>query len=726
MKFQLTPRTLAMVAGVIFTLGCSPATTFAQGTAFTYHGRLNDGASAANGTYDLSFSIYDAASDGAQQGVTVTSAATPVSNGLFTATLDFGNQFPGANRWLEIAVQTNGGSSFTTLAPRQALTPTPYAITAGSVVSGGLATGTYGNAVTLDNAANNFVGTYSGDGSGLSAVNAYSLNGLTSASFWTLSGNAGADPVTGAFLGTTDNLPLEFKVNGSRALRLEYGSDGGISSEALNVIGGSAANVVSNGVNGALIAGGGAAIYPNRVGGAYASVLGGIANTASGYSSTAMGNSTAVRGDFSTAMGVAVTNNGYASTAMGSHTTVSSDFSSAMGYDNTASGTASTVMGYGSAASGYASTAMGIGNIARGYASTAMGSETIAAGDYSTAGGTGCGAKGVSSTTFGVNNRAFGDYSTALGGMSDAEGASSTAIGAYTSANGDYSLAMGLASQANGLDSTAIGTSTTAEGDYSTAMGFYTHANGVSATAMGDQTTASGNYSMAAGIYANAAYTSSFVWGDSSSGATFSDSGPNQFCIRAQGGVQLDPNTSLFCGSQTRQMLNLWSTEYGIGVQTATTYFRSGNGFAWFQRGVHSNTEDDPGTGGSLLMELRPDGLYVNGTVLSSSDRNAKENFKPVSVQEVLDKVSALPISRWNYKQDTSSEHIGPMAQDFYAAFNVGPDDKHITTIDESGVALAAIQGLNQKLEETRAENAQLKQQLMELKQLVQTLATKH
>src|SRR5262249_27589143 len=97
-------------------------------------------------------------------------------------------------------------------------------------------------------------------------------------------------------------------------------------------------------------------------------------------------------------------------------------------------------------------------------------------------------------------------------------------------------------------------------------------------------------------------------------------------------------------------------------------------------------------------MKLNASGLYVNGTFVSSSDRNAKENFRPLDSREVLSKVAALPLTRWNYKDDTGSEHIGPMAQDFYAAFKVGPDDKHIATIDEGGVALAAIQGLNEKL----------------------------
>ena len=58
-----------------------------------------------------------------------------------------------------------------------------------------------------------------------------------------------------------------------------------------------------------------------------------------------------------------------------------------------------------------------------------------------------------------------------------------------------------------------------------------------------------------------------------------------------------------------------------------------------------------------------------------------------------------MPISAWNYKDDPASRHVGPMAQDFHAAFGLGFDDKHIATVDADGIALAAIQGLNQKLE---------------------------
>ena len=118
---------------LLATLNPQLSTVLAQGTAFTYQGRLNDGAGPATGSYDLTFALYDAVSGPNQVGSTLTNAATPVSNGLFTVTLDFGNQFPGADRWLEIGVRPNGGGAFTTLAPRQPLTATPYAVTAGNL-----------------------------------------------------------------------------------------------------------------------------------------------------------------------------------------------------------------------------------------------------------------------------------------------------------------------------------------------------------------------------------------------------------------------------------------------------------------------------------------------------------------------------------------------------------------------------------------------------------------
>src|SRR5260221_1384916 len=103
--------------------------TWAQGPTFIYQDSLNDNGSPANGTnYGMVFYLYDAPTNGNLLG-NLGIVSVSVSNGLFTVPLDFGTNFPGADRWLEITVQKNG-SGFSTLAPRQKLNPTPYAITA--------------------------------------------------------------------------------------------------------------------------------------------------------------------------------------------------------------------------------------------------------------------------------------------------------------------------------------------------------------------------------------------------------------------------------------------------------------------------------------------------------------------------------------------------------------------------------------------------------------------
>src|SRR5262245_55230146 len=114
---------------------------YAQGSTFTYQGRLNVGATPTNGTYDFVFTIFASASGLNDSFANQTNSATSVSNGLFTVNLNLGdpNIFTGADRWLEIEVRTNGPGAYTKLSPRQKLTPTPYAITAGNLASNGLA-----------------------------------------------------------------------------------------------------------------------------------------------------------------------------------------------------------------------------------------------------------------------------------------------------------------------------------------------------------------------------------------------------------------------------------------------------------------------------------------------------------------------------------------------------------------------------------------------------------
>jgi hypothetical protein len=224
---QHTSRILRHLSSGALALGLT-ATALAQGTtAFTYQGRLTDGVNPATGTYDLRFTLYDTASGPGTAGSPVPKLGTGITNGLFTVTLDFGaGLFTGAARWLEIAAKTNGASTYVTLTPRQALTPAPYALYAPSAGS------------LSGNVNQTFTGTVSfnppsgppfavGSTNAVANLNADLLDGRHAASFWQLGGNAGTTPGVN-FLGTTDDQPLELRVNGARALRLEYVSFFGI------------------------------------------------------------------------------------------------------------------------------------------------------------------------------------------------------------------------------------------------------------------------------------------------------------------------------------------------------------------------------------------------------------------------------------------------------------------------------------------------------------------
>src|SRR5690348_8563897 len=114
---------IALALLVLTSLNAHLSTARAQGTAFTYQGRLNDGGQPANGIYDLTFALFKVSSGPPQVGSTLTNPIVAVTNGLFTVTLDFGAVFDGNPRWLEIGVRTNGSvAAYTTLNPRQALT----------------------------------------------------------------------------------------------------------------------------------------------------------------------------------------------------------------------------------------------------------------------------------------------------------------------------------------------------------------------------------------------------------------------------------------------------------------------------------------------------------------------------------------------------------------------------------------------------------------------------
>jgi len=181
-----------LMLAALFTLTLQPSTASAQGTAFTYQGRLNTNGSPASGSYDFRFKLYADPLGNNQVGTTQLTNAIPVTNGLFTTTIDFGaGIFTGSNCWLEVAVRTNGNGSYTALSPLQAVTPTPYAIMANSAsnllgtLQAGKLIGTVGNGQLANSAITVSAGT------GLSGGGAVSLGGSTTLN------NAGVLSLTG-------------------------------------------------------------------------------------------------------------------------------------------------------------------------------------------------------------------------------------------------------------------------------------------------------------------------------------------------------------------------------------------------------------------------------------------------------------------------------------------------------------------------------------------------
>jgi Chaperone of endosialidase len=134
------------------------------------------------------------------------------------------------------------------------------------------------------------------------------------------------------------------------------------------------------------------------------------------------------------------------------------------------------------------------------------------------------------------------------------------------------------------------------------------------------------------------------------------------------------------------------------------------------------------GTG--IMLSTSSNTITISATGSGPSDRNLKTDIVSINPQTVLAKLTALPIESWRYTNEVAGiRHVGPMAQDFKAAFGLGNSDKTIGYLDASGVALAAVQGLNQKLtaelQRENAENVQLRQQLIELQRLAGQLNQK-
>ena len=180
---------------------------------------------------------------------------------------------------------------------------------------------------------------------------------------------------------------------------------------------------------------------------------------------------------------------------------------------------------------------------------------------------------------------------------------------------------------------------------------------------------AGGIASFAAGYGAEALTNGAFVWADDAAPATRVKSTlANEFLARASGGFYLYTNAASTSGVRLAAGSGAWS---------------------------------------------------------SLSDRNMKTDVTPLDDAAVLDKIAALPVSVWSYRSERGVRHVGPMAQDFYAAFKVGEDDRHITSIDEDGVALAAIKALDAKVARKDAAIAALQRRDASLQSQLTALAAR-
>lgn len=296
----------------------------------------------------------------------------------------------------------------------------------------------------------------------------------------------------------------------------------------------------------------------------------------------------------------------------------------------------------------------GLANVtSRSYATIGGGWLNSASALYSTIGG-------------GSLNSAEGPYAVVAGGQDNsASGVISTVGGGWqnSATNAYATVGGGYSNLASGVYSTVSGGSfNIARGERAIVGGGYVNIalGNFAVTPGGRDNLAGGDYSFAAGRQARAKNNGCFVWADATDAALNCDI-DNRFMARASGGVYL-------------------FTDPGLNAGAALP---AGSG-AW-----------------SIL-----------------SDRQAKANFEPVDNQQILTRLRNLPIQSWNYQtQAAAIRHMGPTAQDFMAAFGLGEDDRHISTVDADGVTLAALQGLDQLVQ---AQTAQLTAQQAQIEALQQ------
>ena len=338
-------------------------------------------------------------------------------------------------------------------------------------------------------------------------------------------------------------------------------------------------------------------------------------------------------------------------------------------------------------------------------------------------------ATGQASVAIGSGAKSSGLFSVALG-SSNASGTGATSMGQTTSAAGLASVATGMNTTASGISSFTMGRNSTAQGTHSLAVGDGTYARGVNSVAMGLKTQAITNNELVVGQYnvlpldcfkcipaerlfvvgnglSNDERSDAFVIdkeGKTGIGSTY----PNVLLEVVGEGDELGGITGFdevvaYFNNDSSTLHSAISIDAEEG-RDAIMYLSEDSSAVWDLRNDNSNNNNfniryHGGANSSTLLRIDQSGnLFIAGALNPPSDINKKHQIGAIDVDEILKKLSTLPVKSWSYKGE-DIPHIGPMAQDFYAAFGYGIGETTIATVDADGIALAAIQALSKKLD---------------------------